>query len=122
MEKIKRSVLIVDDVPQILDRVENLLEETETVAKIAKALSVEQALEKLTEHRFDVVLLDIHLADKNGIELLGFIKKNYPPIIVLMLSNQTGSHYRKLCMDLGAKHFIDKTKEFEKIPELIDSL
>lgn len=122
MENKKRSVLIVDDVPQILDRLENLLKEAETVHSVAKATSFSEALLLLNENIFDIVLLDIHLTDKNGIELLGFIKKRFPPVSVLMLTNQTGRHYRKLCMELGATYFIDKSKEFERIPDLIDNL
>ncbi|MEP6675428.1 MAG: response regulator transcription factor [Ferruginibacter sp.] len=122
MKEIKRSVLIVDDVSQILDRLESLLAETDSIHKISKASSFSEAILLLNEQQYDIVLLDIHLPDKNGIELLGFIKKRFPQIIVLMLTNQTGRHYRKLCMDLGARHFIDKSKEFDRIPDLIDSL
>lgn len=115
------SVLVVDDTIQILDRVSGFLGEMNSVKSISRATNFSEAIVLLNEQQFHIALLDIHLPDRNGIELLGFIKKRYPEIIVLMLSNQTGRHYRKLCNELGAKYFIDKSKEFEKIPEIIDS-
>ncbi len=115
------SVLIVDDTVQIQERVSDFLAEMDSVKSVNSASSFSEAILLLNEQIFHIVLLDIHLPDRNGIELLGFIKKRFPQIIVLMLTNQTGRHYRKLCNDLGAKSFIDKSKEFEKLPEIIDS-
>jgi DNA-binding NarL/FixJ family response regulator len=68
------------------------------------------------------VLLDIHLGDKSGIDLLMHIKKEYPFIKVMMVSNKASQYYRDLCAEYGADYFIDKSKEFDQIAPIIKSL
>jgi CheY-like chemotaxis protein len=80
------------------------------------------ALRILAESRPDIALLDIHLPGKSGIDLLQYIKVNYPTIIVIMLSNQSGDYYRRICKNLGAAYFIDKSREFELVPDIISSI
>jgi DNA-binding NarL/FixJ family response regulator len=76
----------------------------------------------LTESRPDIVLLDIHLPVKSGIELLQYIRINHPATIVIMLTNESGDYYRKICKKLGAAYFIDKSREFELIPDILASI
>lgn len=122
MKTKKRDVLIVDDSVAILDRLSTLLQDSVSVESIASAIDYPAAVDVLGERQFDIALLDIHLPGRNGIELLEFIKKNYPGTKVIMLTNQTGRHYRQLCEQLGAEYFVDKSKEFETLPGLIDGI
>jgi response regulator of citrate/malate metabolism len=78
------------------------------------------ALQSIEDNKPNMLLLDIHLPDKSGIELLEFMVKNHPDVKVIMVSNKASQYYRELCMGIGANHFIDKSKEFEKIPEIIE--
>ena len=67
-------------------------------------------------------MLDIQLPGKNGIELLSFVKSRYPQIKIIIVTNRASDYYRDLCNEMGANSFIDKSTEFEKIPELIEKL
>jgi len=67
----------------------------------------------------DVALLDIHLPDRSGWELLGFIKEYHPVTKVIMISNQNSTHYRLICRDRGADDFMDKSNDFEQLPDII---
>lgn len=113
------SVLIVDDSAIIRQRLKLLLKETERVQNILYAGSSGNAEQILREGGVNIVLLDIQLPDKNGIELLKIIKKEYPSIKVIVITNLVDDHYRKLCKKLKADHFIDKSKDFRLIPGLI---
>jgi len=71
----------------------------------------------------DVILLDIMVNEESGFELLSYVKSNFPEVRVFMLSNLNDQIYIKRSKHLGACHFIDKSYEFESIPELlIDAL
>lgn len=113
------KVLIVDDSPMIVERIFEILEELSCISYVGKALNFTEAVELLEEQRYDAALLDINLPGKNGIELLSYIKANYPHMKIIMLSNQSDDYYRNLCKTLGSDSFIDKTSEFEDIPKTI---
>ncbi len=76
----------------------------------------------LSEKETDIVLLDIQLPGKNGIDLLKFIVKDHPAVKVVMLTNLVSDYYQKLCRKIGAVHFMDKSKDFESIPRVVTRL
>jgi len=122
MKKNEQSILIVDDSALIVERLIGMLNGLRSVKDITTASNYREAVVILAETEIDIVILDIHLTGKNGIDLLKFIVKNYPHIKVVMLSNAANKKYRESCKKEGALHFIDKSKEFELIPEVLTSL
>lgn len=79
------------------------------------------ALQYIERKNPDMILLDIHLPDKSGLELLELVRKEYEHIKVLMVTNKASQYYKDLCLQIGCHHFIDKSKEFETIPAIIKS-
>ncbi len=122
MESHKLIVLIVDDSLFTTIRMEEMLEELENVQQILHAGSFEEGISLVKSGKPDIVLLDINLPDMSGIELLKVIKQKYPTIKVVMVSNQAYQYHRELCSSLGALHFFDKTREFDKIPSVIAAI
>jgi DNA-binding NarL/FixJ family response regulator len=84
--------------------------------------SYSEAIDSLVKARPDIVLLDINLPGTNGIELLRYLKKNDPSIVVIMFSNRGNVYYKDLCKKLGAEFFVDKSKGFDELPGIITSL
>ncbi|HTI09224.1 MAG TPA: response regulator transcription factor [Puia sp.] len=117
-----KSILIVDDSPIIVERLALMLENLDNITEIGRAADYLSAISLLAESVPTVVLLDINLPGRNGISLLQFIKYTYPAVIVIMITNQAGDNYRKICNQMGADYFIDKSKDFEQIPSIISSL
>ena len=81
-----------------------------------------EAVHLLATYKPAIVLLDINLPDKNGIVLLRYIKALYPEVTVIMVTNQNEFFYKNLCLELGARFYLDKSKDFEKLPALITSI
>ena len=121
MKNGKKIVLIVDDSDIILERMTRMLEETENIQFVAHAGSYHDAIQLLNGVTPDLVLLDIHLPDKSGIELLRIIKEKYRDTIVVMITNNVNDYYRNHCKTLGAEYFVDKSKDFNLIPEIISA-
>lgn len=117
-----RSVLLVDDSPQVLKRLQSLLSENNDGILLTKAGGFTEAKALLEKKTFDIVLLDIHFPDGNGIDLLHLIRKEYPAVKVIMITNHSGPYYKEVCEELGASYFIDKSVDIEKLPALIDGL
>ena len=118
----EQVILIVDDSALIIERLLAMLNGVGSVKDITTASNYREAVTALTEARVDIAILDIHLTGKNGIELLKFIVKNYPQVKVVMLSNADNEKYRELCKKEGALYFVDKSREFELVPEILASM
>jgi DNA-binding response OmpR family regulator len=98
-----------------------MLQNLDFIAEIRSAGSCDSAEALLAEGTPDVVLLDINLGNRSGIELLQFIHDKYPTVTVIMLSNQSGPQHRAICFEFGAAYFIDKSTEFGQIRSVVTS-
>jgi len=115
-------LLIVDNSLFIIERLLSILKEVQTVEKIFTAVNYTEAVSVLQKKKTDIVLLDIQLPGKNGLDLLKYIGEHYPETKVIILSNLVSDYYQKLCKKLGAVAFIDKSKDFDMIPEIVLSV
>ena len=113
------KVLLIDDSELIGSKVLTLLLTVSTVKLLGQAKSVKEGLRACEEEKPDIVFLDINLPDGSGIALLRELKIRQPQIRVIMLTNSAGSFYRRKCAELQAEHFLDKTKDFYRIPQLV---
>jgi DNA-binding NarL/FixJ family response regulator len=98
-----------------------MIREIDCVSDIFISHDSATALKNVEEYKPDMILLDIHLPDRSGIELLKEILNTTSQITIIMVTNKASQYYRELCFGLGAHHFIDKSKEFEMIPSIIES-
>ena len=121
LKKLEKSiVLIIDSSPLWAERFISLLQGVDQVENVLEAGSYTEALTQL-ELKPHFVFLDIHLPGKSGIEILKFIKKNYPEMTTCVISNEVNSTVRELCKVLGADEFFDKSNDFNKVPGFIKS-
>lgn len=116
------NILVVDDTDLVVQRLFEMLKELDCIDHLYKANSYDEAVTEMKAKLPDVVLLDIQMPGKNGIELLQFIRNRYPDVITIMFTNRTSDFYKEICENIGANYFVDKSTEFEKIPGIIESL
>jgi len=121
MTRNKPTILIVDDNKSYTKRISSLLTDTESVSSIHLAYNYDEAT-ALLDREPDLVLLDINLPGQNGISLLRQIKDSGSNCDVIMMTNHTGEHYREECKKLGASFFLDKTYDFELLPDILHTL
>lgn len=117
------DVLIIEDTVLVLERIKEMIIELSCVSTIFTATDFESALQVLQAETPDVILLDIHLhQNTSGIDILKFVNENRPSVKVIIVSNKATDYYKQICQQNGAHAFIDKSKEFEQIPSIIESL
>lgn len=120
------QLLIVDDSLVIVARLFNLLSASKNIEGIYYAKAYKEAESFFNRLIPDVLLLDINLSltseGHTGIDLLRYMKRNNYPTKVVVVTNESNSYYRDLCMELGADYFVDKSMEFEYIPGIIARL
>ncbi|MBI2428640.1 MAG: response regulator [Ignavibacteriales bacterium] len=69
-----------------------------------------------------VVILDLDMRGRNGIDVLKMIKHEMPDTIFIILTNAASEQYRRRCKELGAEYFFDKSTEFSLIPITLKKL
>jgi len=120
--KLAKVLLIVDNSLFIIERLLSILKEANAITKIHTATNYSGAVEVLHKSKTDIVLLDIQLSERNGIDLLKYVGLHFPTIKVVILSNLISDYYQKLCKEAGAVCFIDKSNDFDKITEVMCSI
>ena len=118
--------MTVDDSPVIAERLEFMLSEIDSVEFLGNALNIPAAFQLIDQREPNVVILDIHLKEDllvaNGVHLLIQLRKKYPQMKIIMLTNLAVPQYRSTCLAFGADYFFDKTVDFEKIPDIVKSI
>lgn len=115
----KTKVMIADDHSLIREGIKQLLEFDGSIEVVAEASNGQECLEKLNNISFDVLLLDINLPDKNGLEVLEEIKKNNPEIKVLILTVHNELEYLIKAVDIGVDGYILKDSESSELKKAI---
>jgi DNA-binding NarL/FixJ family response regulator len=120
------KVVTVDDSQLIADRLQTLLSELEGIQFMGNARNIASALRLINDQKPNVVMLDIHLEDDvplgNGMSLIPPLRKTYPNMKIIMLTNLTGDYYRTRCLAMGANYFFDKTNDFNKISDTLKEI
>jgi len=118
----KLTVFIADDSAFIRERLPDMLAEITGVEVIGQAADGIEAINSVGKLNPDVVVLDIRMPGKNGMEVLQEIKKFEPAPCVIILTNYPYPQYRKKCLDMGADYFLDKSTDFDRLFSVIKQL
>lgn len=117
--KSKIKIISVDDSPVVADGLKVIFSEMEDVLYAGNAVSASAAMLMIQEQQPDVVFLDLHLEPDNsktaGLNLLLNVRKVFPSIKIIMLTNLAGNKYKETCLAFGADYFLDKTLDLDKI-------
>ena len=106
--------LVVDDHALIRDAMRGVLKELEGGATVLEAASARQAMDLIPQHPdLALILLDLQLPDRDGIEAMGELRELYPAISVVMLSAFNDRDNVVKALDNGALGFIPKTDSRE---------
>jgi DNA-binding NarL/FixJ family response regulator len=115
-------IFLVDDSPEVLDRLKSILLSLEGIEVIGSADDLPDALRLIRDARPDLVFLDLRLPSGSGMKVLHMIKQENLGVDVVVLTNYAFPQYRKKCAEAGAYAFLDKSTDFSKVPQVITSL
>ena|ERR1035437_1712018 len=109
------KILICDDHKIVRDGLKQILRQLSGVSMIEEAGNGDEALVLLKRDVFDIVLLDISLPGKSGLEILQSIKAKWPLTNVLMLSMHPQEQYAIRALNLGASGYLTKDTASEEL-------
>lgn len=110
-------LLLVDDEEAYVDVLSNRL--GRRGFEVTKAYSGSEALRKMRGQEFDVAVLDLKMADMDGIEVLKVIKLIDPPLQVIMLTGHGSATACRQGIELGAYDYLMKPCELD---DLVDKI
>jgi len=114
------KVILVDDHQIIRDGLSNMIQEADDITLVACAAGYDEALEKISALPPDVVITDISMPGKSGIELIGKIHDRYPEISILVLSMYLTDDYIFNALRKGAMGYLPKQDTTKK--ELLQAI
>ena len=115
------KILVIDDSKDIRKVLRKII--SGTGAKIiGEASNFTDGLELVKKYDADVIILDIKLGNRDGFELLKWIKTKKKQSKVIIFSNYTAKQYREKAVKEGSDYFFNKTDEFSELIELLNEL
>ena len=104
------KILLVDDHVLIREAMRGVLRELDSSASILESQTGRQAEELIAQHSdVSMVLLDLRLPDRDGLEMLASLRASHPALAIVMLSAFSDPDNVRAALDAGAQGFITKT-------------
>jgi DNA-binding NarL/FixJ family response regulator len=118
----KIKVLIADDSLIVREHLVTMIEELAGIEIVGQAENVAEAISAIRILKPDAVILDILMPGGSGFKVLQNIKQAGAGPMVIILTNYPYPVFREKCLQAGADFFLDKSTEFDQIPELFERL
>jgi DNA-binding NarL/FixJ family response regulator len=112
-------LLIADDHAIVRSGLRQIISETDNIRVAGEASSGREALEKVDKEEFDVVLLDISLPDRSGLEVLKQLKSEQPHLSVLILTMHPEEQFAVRALKAGASGYVTKESAPDELIEAI---
>ena len=116
------KVMIADDHSLIREGLKQLLEFDGNIEVVSEAANGVECLDKLEDSVPDILLLDINMPEKNGLEVLDEIKKKEYDIKVLILTVHNELEYLLKAVDIGVDGYILKDSKSDELKRAIQSV
>ena len=113
------TILIIDDSVLIGKRLINMIKNIPSLKIIAQAITIKEAFVLIAAHSPDIILLDLSLPDGSGFDILKYVYKEFPKMIVIVLSNSV-EYYQQKALEYGADYCLDKTKDFSLLVDILE--
>ena len=102
------KILVVDDHAVVRDGVKRMFNEQPGTVAFGEASTSHEAIKLVSEQDWDIVVLDLALGERSGLEVLQELKKLRPKLPVLILSMYAEEQYARRAFEAGASGYITK--------------
>lgn len=116
------KVFITDDHYMVIEGIRSLLQNEKGIEWIGHATNAASCLAFLQQQLPDVILMDINLPDKSGIDLCREVKELYPAVHILGLSTFNQQSFIEKMMHTGASGYVVKNATQQELMEAIDTV
>ncbi len=118
----ERRILLIEDSAVLTRRLIDLLSEPGRIEVAAQASTQAEAVSRLQAGAFDVLVVDIELAEGNGVAVIRHARQLYPPDsqpLIVVLTNYASDFVRDHCFAAGADYFLDKMRDIALLKAVV---
>ncbi len=117
-----KKVLVADDHAVVREGIKRIIAETADMVVAGEAVNGWEVLEKARGGDYDVVVLDISMPGKNGMEILKELKRECPGVPVLILSMHSEEQYALRALRAGASGYVTKESAPDELIEALEKV
>lgn len=112
-------VLLVEDSQRLAERIRELIELNADTLVVKTVADETSAVLAVRSEKIDLIVLDLQLVSGTGFGVLEQLGPDRPPVIVL--TNYALPQYEARARSLGAEHFLDKSRDYERLVDIVGS-
>jgi DNA-binding NarL/FixJ family response regulator len=116
------KILLVEDSSVLVERLCELFGQMPGVDVVATVDSEQDAIASMQRQPVNVVVVDLQLRQGTGFGVLRHAAASSPRPATIVLTNYDLPEYRRQAMALGAQHFLDKARDYDRLVELLGEL
>jgi len=116
----KTNILILDDEPDIRGEIFEFLVSSDF--NVHEAGTPSEAFRVMSVHPIDIAIIDVHLPEMSGLEVLKEMQSSYPEIQVIMMSGHGDMESMAYALQLGAFDYFQKPFRLFKLLETIEKV
>lgn len=115
-------VLLVEDSVVLAERLAELIDPIEDVELVGVVDTESEAIATARRDPVDVIILDLHLKQGTGFGVLRALATLPQRPRVVVLTNYDLPEYESAAMKLGASYFLDKARDYDRLPKVLEEL
>jgi DNA-binding NarL/FixJ family response regulator len=121
-DKEELRILLIEDSPIVAERIRETLREMESMLVVDTIDRESKAIEALGRGGIDIIILDLRLNRGTGFGVLRALSGQVGRPVVIIFTNYDLPEYRREAMALGADYFLDKARDFERLPHVLETI
>ena len=115
-------VLLVEDSKVLTERLTEALRQITDIELVGTADSEAGALAAFKSRPVDVIILDLHLKQGTGFGVMRALASAQKKPRIIVLTNYDLPEYKNAAIALGASHFLDKSRDYGRLPEVLHEI
>jgi DNA-binding NarL/FixJ family response regulator len=115
-------VLLVEDSKVLTERLSEAIRQIPDVQLVATADTEAAALSAVKREEIDVIILDLHLKQGTGFGVMRTLAATQLRPRIIVLTNYDLPEYKNAAIALGATHFLDKARDYGRLPEVLHEI
>ena len=115
-------VLLVEDSRVLTERLTEAIRQIPNVHLVGTVDTEAGALAEVGASSIDVIIQDLHLKQGTGFGVMRALAAGASPPRIIVLTNYNLPEYKNAAMALGASHFLDKARDYGRLPEVLHEI
>ena len=112
-------VVLAEDQAMVLGALAALLERESDISVVGRAATGPEAISAVQKHRPDVLVTDIEMPGRTGLEVAQFLKEHYPTIRTVVLTTFARPGYLRRALDAGARGYLLKDRPAAELADAV---